>query len=125
MADRLAHDEVEGVGIVRLNLGAVEYDVGNYAEAEAHFADAEAIFRRLGFRTMEANARRGLAAVEAHTDREDSAARRLGAVDTFLGDTGWGDEMGLAAQATEAARLALGDERLEALFQEGAAGGPT
>lgn len=99
--------------------------MGNYAEAEAHFADAEAIFRRLGFRTMEANARRGLAAVEAHTDREDSAARRLGAVDTFLGDTGWGDEMGLAAQATEAARLALGDERFEALFQEGAAGGPT
>ena len=111
----------EGTGFVHLNLGAVEFDAGDLTKAESHFAGAAAAFRAVGFTTRLANALQGLAAVEARTDRAETAARHLGSAASMLGETGWGaDGTSLAPGAIDAARSALGDERFEELFQEGA-----
>lgn len=112
----------EGVAFVRLNLGEVEFAAGRLAEAEDHFTSAAATFRELGFRARIANALQGLAAVEVHTGRPESAARRLGLAATLLGDTGWGaDGTALAPDAISGAREALGDQRFEELFRQGVA----
>ncbi len=64
--------------------------------------------------------------VEARTGRAESAARRLGAAATLLGEVGWGgDGTEQAPAAIATARQALGDALFERLFDEGARSAPT
>jgi predicted ATPase/DNA-binding SARP family transcriptional activator len=119
---RLSEGRSEGVGFARINLGELEYLAGDLAAAEAHYLEAIECFKTVGFHTRLANSLQGLAAVEAATGRSESAARRLGRAAALLGERGWAaDGSGLAATATGAARDALGDERFDELFHEGAA----
>ncbi|HEX5015004.1 MAG TPA: BTAD domain-containing putative transcriptional regulator [Candidatus Limnocylindrales bacterium] len=114
----------EGLGFVHINLGEIEFDSGNVAAAEPHFAAAVESFEAVGFNIRTANALQGLAAVEARTGRAESAARRLGVASSLLGGTGWDADGGqLAPVAADAARAALGNEEFERLFEEGAASG--
>jgi predicted ATPase/DNA-binding SARP family transcriptional activator len=119
---RLPEGLSEGLGFVHINLGEIEFDAGDVAAAEPHFAAAVEAFGAVGFNIRKANALQGLAAVEARTGRAESAARRLGEAAALLGSTGWDADGGqLAPAAAEAARQALGGETFERLFEEGIA----
>jgi len=111
----------DGIGYAHLNLGETEFKAGNLAEAEAHFAAAAEGFRAFGHKIRFANALQGLAAVEARTGRAVAAAKNLGHAASILQGTGWAaDGVGLVADATRAAREALGDEAFQRSHDEGA-----
>ncbi len=116
------NENVQGIGFAMINLGVVQYALGDHAASLEAFREARDRFEEVGFRAHVAHAVQGFAAYEASEGRFEEAAWMLGQARAVLDEVGSSETdfaVDMVAWTKQKARAALGDEAFAAAYAGG------